>query len=865
MSSKRTVISAREGGVDRGLIIDTTVKKNDNSNGDATRLTTATWQAKKKSIPPISAAIRPPQRLDNDVNATSDEQKQADTDEDGNDYVSKWARNSKAEQPNNSDDGDGGVNDFERGHDDERFDPTDALPPFADDASKALYREIKLLEQQRDEAAKSTRSYNERISNLTDHLHSIRQEIDHTNSLVVAKKSEVSTEAHLLSLSERELGQSLRDTMAIESNNLTTKNTINNVRGQIKAAEDELEKLRTDLNWNQEELEQWATAATKKEEESLALQKYALSDELKIKELTLNIEDLTKISVEKKALLENEVTETKLNQVELEKLAERFDNRHDERRQLLQQWKTTIESMNDRDVAITDLAGQYASLTQKEEESRIASQTSKDEILVLQVSVVSYIICVSPPQSCQPSYSLNGTLFFVKTERDRFQKDIDSKERLLQTKRQDLSSLQESERALKDEVGSLRRETSMVAATMENRRAEWKRVQTGLEDKQKQAAVLFERVKAIKGQLENEKHGTNSEELRTESIEKSVANREKELQQAEKDVTELKKCQYKESQRLAALRKKEGNLIADIQGAQASIQNFTSKTNGLENKRTRQQELLENASYKLQQMETKVARGLGVRSNDEKEKLQAQIESLEAELELGKQQKLALLHQQRQIQSELRVWRNKYESADTKHNETVLMIEKIGLEIFACEQSLKEIVAKREDAMVSHDVTLLDVRRLRDSLREILEVLYSLKEHAAKSSLYLQERREQMITLNDDKMAQLRSAKDERHKASIDLGRLKVVLEKTKSKYMMVSSVNARKGEGEGYESPELKLILSAQRREELQREGDKLDATIQAKENDIKMMQRTLMQLKEMNTNYRSSFSRTGGQADVD
>jgi multidrug resistance efflux pump len=188
------------------------------------------------------------------------------------------------------------------------------------------------------------------------------------------------------------------------------------------------------------------------------------------------------------------------------------------------------------------------------------------------------------------------------------------------------------------------------------------------------------------------------------------------------------------------------------------------------------------------------------------------------------------------------------------------MIETIGLVIFACEQSLKEIVAKREDAMVSHDVTLLDVRRLRDSLRDILEVLYSLKEHAAKSSSYLQERREQMITLNDDKMAQLRSAKEERHKAAIDLGRLKVVLEKTKSKYMMVSSVNARKGEGEGYESPELKLILAAQRREELQREGDKLDATIQAKENDIKMMQRTLVQLKEMNTNYRSSFSRTGG-----
>lgn len=405
LMSKRTVISARESGVDCRLIIDTTAKKNDNSNGDATRLTTAPLQAKNNLIPPTSA-IRPPKCLDNDDNATStnQEQTQADSDEDGNDYVPKWARSSKAEQPNNSGDDNVGVNDSEQrqydsfiDHDDdkdERFDPTDSLPPFADDASKALYREINLLEQQRDEAEKSTRSYSERISNLTDHLHSIRQEIEHTNSLVVAKKSEVGTEAHLLSLSKRELGHRLRDAMAIESNNLTTKNNINNVRGQIKAAEDELEKLRTNFNWNQEELEQWATAATKKEEESLALQKYALSDELKIKELTLNIEDLTKISVEKKALLENEVTETKLNQVELEKLAEKFTTRHGERRQLLQQWKNTIESMNERDVDINALAGQYALLTQKEEVSRIASQTSKDEILVLQVSVARYYLCV---------------------------------------------------------------------------------------------------------------------------------------------------------------------------------------------------------------------------------------------------------------------------------------------------------------------------------------------------------------------------------------------------------------------------------------------------------------------------------------
>ena len=175
------------------------------------------------------------------------------------------------------------------------------------------------------------------------------------------------------------------------------------MRSQIKAAADELEKLRTDLNWNQEELEQWATAATKKEEESLALQKYALSDELRIKELTLTIEDLTKLSVEKKTLLENEVTETKSNQSELEKLAERFKNRHDERRQLLQQWKDTIESMNDRDKAINELAGQYAGLTQKEEDAKNVLYTNRDQYGFLEVRLSPY--CCLPILS-NPLFSI---------------------------------------------------------------------------------------------------------------------------------------------------------------------------------------------------------------------------------------------------------------------------------------------------------------------------------------------------------------------------------------------------------------------------------------------------------------------------
>ena len=55
-----------------------------------------------------------------------------------------------------------------------------------------------------------------------------------------------------------------------------------------------MDAFKLQMNWNQEEIEQWALAAKQKEEDTLALQKYSRADEVKIKEMNLNLEKLTK-------------------------------------------------------------------------------------------------------------------------------------------------------------------------------------------------------------------------------------------------------------------------------------------------------------------------------------------------------------------------------------------------------------------------------------------------------------------------------------------------------------------------------------------------------------------------------------------
>jgi chromosome segregation ATPase len=139
---------------------------------------------------------------------------------------------------------------------------------------------------------------------------------------------------------------------------------LNNIQNMIFKANERMDQFKLEMNWNQEELEQWALAARQKEEDNLTLEKYRRSDEAKIKELTLQIEKLT-IEVARKAKeLENEVTETQAAQIELDKTAEEFRRLHQERHELYLQWQETVQNIQRRDSFIYETGEEYSNLKQ---------------------------------------------------------------------------------------------------------------------------------------------------------------------------------------------------------------------------------------------------------------------------------------------------------------------------------------------------------------------------------------------------------------------------------------------------------------------------------------------------------------------
>ncbi len=85
---------------------------------------------------------------------------------------------------------------------------------------------------------------------------------------------------------------------------------LNITQNSIFRGNERMDAFKLQMNWNQEEMEQWSVAARQKEEDNLALQKYSRADESKIKEMNLAIEKLTRTTGGREAELEAEMTET---------------------------------------------------------------------------------------------------------------------------------------------------------------------------------------------------------------------------------------------------------------------------------------------------------------------------------------------------------------------------------------------------------------------------------------------------------------------------------------------------------------------------------------------------------------------------
>jgi chromosome segregation ATPase len=172
------------------------------------------------------------------------------------------------------------------------------------------------------------------------------------------------------------------------------------------------------------------------------------------------------------------------------------------------------------------------------------------------------------------------------------------------------------------------------------------------------------------------------------------------LGEVEKEIRTQKDLLFKESQELFKLREIQANLIGDISGTLSASRNLQTTINKLKQDAQRQQELQYNADFQIQQMERKVARASGERSQEETKALQKEISEIQKEHDKLIEDWHLLSNSNKKLEDERRtVERQINKVKDNKYNlET--HIQELELENEMAKGDLDKVIRKKEKTLV---------------------------------------------------------------------------------------------------------------------------------------------------------------------
>lgn len=693
--------------------------------------------------------------------------------------------------------------------------------------------ENKQLESEVTETQKNITTYKEqldehadRIYAMSEHLRNVQQELQHTQDLLNARKREIGTENHLMQIAQREEGRLNNEIRRInnEIKDLTEKRNI--IENNIFKNTQRLEDLKSQMNWDQKALEAWLEESARKDEDALTLQKYTRSDEGKVKELTLRMERMTDDATKKKRELEHELTLTMTAQIELDKTAEEFRKAHSERQELLRQWENTIEQMQKRDREMDQLAVKLAEvkLEVRDREEQVQEKQKFLESELANNQEKEKKVGVAERQAAKLRLEYQD----AEQIRIQFQDELDTLKYTVDRTARDLESARHKHNLLKKEVT--------------NRTERLDRVQKERDDLRHQLKIVTDE--------------TLTAEEKAQRMDMLLKEEETRIYDVEKQLARLRETQFRKTEELHECKVLENNTAAEIQGARAASRNLSSKLHKLDQESLKQQEIIYMQDFQLQQLERRISRMQGERSNEEKLQLEARIKDLMSQMEEHNSTHALLSAQMKNLNDDLRRANRDLNKGKEEMKTLTSKIEELNLHNDSSERERKKVVTLKQDLMVDENILKLEIKRLRETLSNKADNVLNLEKRKLQLETAMKQRRHEINIHKDMLQAQIKSSEEERQTVSSELHERISKIDKLRKRYEILM-ISMAPPEGEEERSQAYYVIKAAQEKEELQREGDELDAKIRKAEKEIRALENTLRLMNGRNETYRKSFNK--------
>jgi coiled-coil domain-containing protein 39 len=305
---------------------------------------------------------------------------------------------------------------------------------------------------------------------------------------------------------------------------------------------------------------------------------------------------------------------------------------------------------------------------------------------------------------------------------------------------------------------------------------------------------------------------------------------------------------------LFKFKQEEKNYHAEILGGEAANRNMKSKIYKLDQDTLKQRTMLYSMGYNIQQLERKIRRLEGDRTDEEKNELLAKIGKLNSQLEQESSRWSLLTTQLKRAQEDLRHSKRGHESLEKAKNDLATQIAELNLYNDSASHQLASKIKEKENLMVEENILRLELRRLRSFVHARSDEVLTLETRKLQLCFTLEERSKEVDIHKDILRVQLKNAEEERHSASTELRDRTGKVEKLKRRYEILMTQFATE-DGDEDHSQAYYVIKAAQKREELQREGDELDSSIRKAEKEIKALENTLKLMNGRNEQFRLKF----------
>eukprot|EP00392_Amoebophrya_sp_AT5.2_P010710 g10777.t1 len=483
----------------------------------------------------------------------------------------------------------------------------DALPPFASDAAKVIDKDIKTGEAEMGNLDFHISENAERVKVMAEHLTNVQQEVTLTQQLVDARRREMETEDHLKQLTTRQLGRLEGEITRLARVVEDYKDRANTIQTDIFKGNEKLDQFKLEMNWNQEELEQWALAARQKEEDEIALERYRRADDLKIRELTLEIEKLTVENNGKKQSVEEEVTTTQAQQIEMDNIAEEFQRLHEDRQKLIRQWEETVVAIRSQDERLNKLGEEYAKQKgiERGKEQKLKEKESFLTEIVGENAKVTTVIA---------AYLLS--------------------DRQLIRVRQDTVSIKDGLGDFEDEVEVVKNQLAGQASQQAQQRNKLVQLKEQVEERKVRLAFVIKKLASTQRNLEDEKDKSKLKEMSVAKADEIYKEEIGVLAKAEKELKLVKEDMFKQTEELKNIEYEEKNAHGEISSAAAAVKNLT-KISSLEEQLEEQKQLeqLLIAQVRRQTLDVKHAEKVVGQVMEEEARIRALMNELHLETE----------------------------------------------------------------------------------------------------------------------------------------------------------------------------------------------------------------------------------------